>query len=477
MLPDVQLLIDNRWCDGSEGTFLPVLDPATGEAIFRVAKASTADLDLALDAAARGFATWRKTSAFERYEMLRRAAVLMRDRADSIAEILTREEGKPIPQARQEAGNAPNLMEWFAEQARRDFGTVIPARNAHVSQLVTREPIGPVAAFTPWNFPIGQAVRKISAALAAGCSIILKGPEETPASCAELVRAFVDAGLPEGVLNLVFGVPAEISSYLIPHPTIRKVSFTGSTAVGKQLAAMAGQHMKPTTMELGGHAPVLIFRDCDLAQAVSQLGNAKYRNAGQICVSPSRFLVDLPIYEKFIDLFTKAARSITVGSGLEPGIGMGPLANDRRLSAMEDLVADAIRCGATVTTGGHRIGNKGYFFEPTVLRDVPLNARVMNEEPFGPVAAIRSFATEDEALQEANRLPYGLAAYAYTGSTETANRVAKGIQSGMLSINHHGLGLPELPFGGIKESGHGTEGGVDALGDYQVTKVVSHYTA
>ena len=281
MLPDVQLLIDNRWCDGSDGTFMSVLDPATGEAIFKVAKASLADLDRALAAAAKGFVLWRETSAFERYELLRRAAVLMRDRADAIAETLTREEGKPIPQARQEAGNAPNLMEWFAEQARRDFGAIVPARDAHVRQLVTREPIGPVAAFTPWNFPIGQAVRKISASLAAGCSIILKGPEETPASCAELVRVFVDAGLPAGVLNLVFGVPADISGYLIPHPVIRKVSFTGSTAVGKRLAVLAGQHMKPTTMELGGHAPVLIFGNCDLGRAVSQLGNANTATLGR----------------------------------------------------------------------------------------------------------------------------------------------------------------------------------------------------
>jgi succinate-semialdehyde dehydrogenase / glutarate-semialdehyde dehydrogenase len=477
MLNDVKLLIDNEWRGSASGDMIPVIDPATGEKAFAVAKASRADLDAALASTQSGFETWRDLSPFDRQAIMDKAAALLRQRVEPIAEIMTREQGKPLAQSRQEVESAAYVIEWFGEEGRRAYGRIIPSRSRNVSQSATREPIGPVAAFTPWNFPINQAVRKISAALAAGCSILLKGPEETPGSCSELVRAFVDAGLPAGAVNLVFGTPAEISEYLIPHPIIRKVSFTGSTAVGKHLAGLAGQNMKPVTMELGGHAPVILFKDCDLDRAVTMLSGAKFRNAGQICVAPTRFLIEEPIYDEFADRFSVAAEKIKVGNGLDPDTTMGPLANDRRLAAVESLVADAVRQGAELMTGGRRIGNSGYFFEPTVLRHMPLEARIMNEEPFGPVAALRPFSDVEEAIAEANRLQYGLAAYAYTGSAETAARVSKHIESGMVSINHHGLGLPELPFGGVKDSGHGTEGGADALDDYQITKVVSHYAA
>jgi succinate-semialdehyde dehydrogenase/glutarate-semialdehyde dehydrogenase len=383
------------------------------------------------------------------------------------------EQGKPLIEAKGETSLAPENIEWMAEEGRRSYGRVIPARQHGVYQLSLREPVGVVAAFTPWNFPINQAVKKIAAALAAGCSIIVKGPEETPASVAELCRAFVDAGIPAGVVNLVYGIPAEISSYLIPHPTIRKISFTGSTAVGKHLAGMAGHHMKRVTMELGGHAPAIIFDDANLEVATKVLAANKFRNAGQVCIAPTRFLVQERVYDEFVDRFTKAAQAVKVGNGLEKGTTMGPLANDRRVQAMEGFIADAIQHGGEVRTGGKRIGNVGNFFEPTVMEGVPTEARAMNEEPFGPLAMMRPFKEMEEAVAEANRLSYGLAAYAYTSSAARAAKVAADVESGMMSINHHGLALPETPFGGVKDSGYGSEGGSEGLEAYLATKFVS----
>ncbi len=335
---------------------------------------------------------------------MREAAGNLRERAFSIARILTLEQGKPLGEARTEVLLGAEIIDWFAEEARRSYGTTIPARSGAIQQVVIREPVGPVAAFTPWNFPINQAVRKISAAIAAGCSVILKGPEETPASCAALVNAYADAGLPPGVLNLVFGVPSDISEYLIVHPVIRKISFTGSTPVGKRLAALAGRHMKRVTMELGGHAPALIFDDADVKQAAKLLSAAKFRNAGQVCVSPSRFIVHERVYEDFVESFTASAKALIVGNGLDEATQMGPLANPRRVEAMNALVSDAIQRGARIRAGGKRLRNDGFFFEPTVLTDVPLDSRLMNEEPFGPVAPIVPFSTFEDAMIEANRL-------------------------------------------------------------------------
>ena len=386
---------------------------------------------------------------------------------------MTMEQGKPIAESTGETNIAADVTDWFAEEARRAYGRVIPARAGNVLSIVVREPVGPVAAFTPWNFPINQAVRKVAAALAAGCSIIVKGPEETPASCMEFVRCYADAGLPAGVVNLVFGVPSEVSEYLIPHPAIRKISFTGSTAVGKHLAALAGTHMKRATMELGGHAPAIVFGDADIDAAVKILSANKFRNAGQVCVAPTRFLVHDSVYEPFVEKFTAVAKGMKVGDGLDASTQMGPLASSRRVDAMEAFVADAKSHGATVRTGGNRIGNAGFFFEPTVMTDVPKSARLMNEEPFGPIAPIARFTSYDEVIAEANRLPYGLAAYAYTRSGKTAAALGADIESGMVSINHHGIALPETPFGGMKESGYGSEGGVEGLDAYLATKFVT----
>ncbi len=469
----VQLFIDGDWCDSLSGKTIPVINPATEEQIGEVAHAQRKDLELAVNAAARGFQIWRKTSPLDRSGILRKAGELLRQRAGSIATMMTLEQGKPFAEAKVEILGCADFLDWFAEEGRRTYGRMIPARGEGIYNLVMKEPVGPVAAFTPWNFPMSQAVRKLGAALSAGCSVVIKPPEETPASPAELIRALADAGLPKGVVNLVYGVPSEISEYLISHPVIRKISFTGSTPVGKQLASMAGAHMKRVTMELGGHAPAIVFDDADVKYAATVLAGSKYRNAGQVCIAPTRFLIQDGVYDQFVDEFVARTKALKVGNGLDEGVTIGPLANDRRQAAIGALVDDALKNGAKALTGGTRSQNKGFFFEPTVLVDVPRSARAMNEEPFGPVALMSRFKDFDEVMTEANRLPYGLASYAYTRSVKTSTALAAGIESGMLSINHYGLALPELPFGGVKDSGYGSEGGLEAVEAYLATKFVS----
>ena len=471
--PNIELYINGAWTAGASGRTLPVVNPATGAEIGTVACAEHADLDRALEAAEQGFRAWRKVSAFDRSKLMRKAANLFRERADAVAPMLTMEQGKPLFEAKQEVLAGADIIDWFAEEARRAYGRVIPARAEGVYQLVIKEPVGPVAAFTPWNFPINQVVRKLSAALAAGCSIIVKAPEETPASPAELIRAFADAGVPAGVINLVYGSPAEISSYLIPHPIIRKMSFTGSVAVGKQLAALAGQHMKRTTMELGGHAPVIVFDDADVDMAAKTMTFMKFRNAGQVCVSPTRFLVQEAVYPSFVEKFVAGAKAVKVGDGFDKDTRMATLANPRRQRAMQAHVEDAKKHGGKVLTGGYPIGERGNFFEPTVITELPKDAMAMNQEPFGPLAIINPFRSFDEAVTEANRLPYGLAAYAWTKSAKTANAIAASVETGMMTINHLGLALPEVPFGGVKDSGYGSEGGSEAIEAYLSPKFVT----
>ena len=473
MYPNTQLFIDGQWCDAADGRTLPVFNPATGLEIGRLAHAGVPDLDRALAAAQRGFELWRKVPAAERATIMRRAGALMRERAETIGQVLTLEQGKPLAEAKAEAAMSAEIIEWFAEEGRRVYGRIVPSRNLAGQQMVLKEPVGPVAAFTPWNFPINQAVRKISAALATGCSIIVKAPEETPAAPAALIQAFVDAGVPAGVIGLVYGTPAEISQYLIPHPIIRKITFTGSTPVGKQLAALAGQYMKRATMELGGHAPVIVCEDADVELAVKAAGAAKFRNAGQVCISPTRFLVHESIQNEFVQAFSAYAQGLKVGDGLQAGMQMGPLANDRRLDAMLQLTQDAVAKGAKIATGGERIGTQGHFFAPTVLTHVPLDANVVNQEPFGPVAAVRSFTRLEDAIAEANRLPYGLAGYGFTRSLKNAHLLSHELQVGLLWVNQSALAWPEMPFGGVKDSGYGSEGGPEALEAYLATKSVS----
>jgi succinate-semialdehyde dehydrogenase / glutarate-semialdehyde dehydrogenase len=475
--PSTLLLIDGEWRPARSGETLAIVNPATEETIGSVARASQADLDEALDAAKRAFPVWRAVSPLVRSDIMRKAAGLLRSRAEAIAAIMTAEQGKPLAEAKIEINASAEIIEWFAEEGRRSYGRVIPARAPGVHNLVLKEPVGPVACFTPWNFPISQAARKLGAALAAGCSVIIKPPEETPASPAALVQAFIDAGVPAGVINVVYGVPAEISGHLIPHPVIRKISFTGSTPVGKQLAALAGAHMKRITMELGGHAPAIVFNDANVDKAVDVLAAAKFRNAGQVCIAPTRFLIQRGVYDRFVERLTAKAESITVGDGAGEGVTMGALANERRLAAVSGYVEDAVAVGAQVRTGGRRIGNKGHFYAPTVLTDVPLSARAMNEEPFGPLALVRAFDEPEEALTEANRLPYGLAAYAFTTSTKTASALSARVESGMLSVNHFGIAIAETPFGGVKDSGYGSEGGSEAVEAYLATKFVTQADA
>ncbi|MGO4330399.1 NAD-dependent succinate-semialdehyde dehydrogenase [Cupriavidus sp. 2TAF22] len=475
--PNTQLLIGGEWADAQNGETMDVVNPATGLVIGNVAKASTADLDRALEAAQKGFEGWRDVPANERAQIMRRAAALIRERADTIAPWMTQEQGKPLAEAKVETLAAADVIEWFADEGRRVYGRIVPSRNIAAQQLVIKEPVGPVAAFTPWNFPINQAVRKVSAALATGCSIIVKAPKETPASPAALMRAFVDAGVPAGVVGLVFGDSAEISSYLIPHPVIRKVTFTGSTPVGKILAAMAGRHMKRVTMELGGHAPVIVAEDADLELAVKAAGGAKFRNAGQVCISPTRFLVHNSVRAEFAKRIAAHAESLKVGDGLSEGTTLGPLANPRRVMDMTSLVEDALKSGAKLETGGTRIGDVGNFFAPTILNDVPLNACVLNEEPFGPIAAIRGFDKIEEAIAEANRLPFGLAGYAFTTSIATLHMLSRRLEVGMLWVNQPAAPFAELPFGGVKDSGYGSEGGPEALEAYLNTKTVSVMSA
>lgn len=470
--PDTKLLINGEWVDGGDQS-IAVVNPATEEVIGHVAHATTAQLEQAAQSIAKGFHIWKNVSVFDRSKIMHKAATLLRERADEIAWLLTCEQGKILKEAKIETLGAADTIDWFAEEARRTYGQVIPARADNVTQMVIKRPVGPVAAFTPWNFPINQVVRKLSAALAAGCSIVIKAPEETPASPAALVQCFIEAGVPSGVMALVFGVPAEISEFLIPHPVIEKISFTGSTVIGKHLAAIAGKHMKKATMELGGHAPVLVFDDADVDKAISIMAASKFRNAGQVCASPTRFIVQNKVYKNFLDGFTKVAQSLKVGDGFNEKNSMGPLANERRIPAMEKMIADAISKGAKLVCGGKRIGNKGYFFEPTILADVSIDAKIMNEEPFGPVAIINRYNSDDDMINEANRLRYGLASFAFTKSAARVQALSSLIDAGMTSINHNGLALPEVPFGGIRDSGYGTEGGSEAINAYLDLKFVT----
>jgi len=471
------LFINGKWSAGSGNRRGQVLNPATGEAIGEVAFAETADLDAALAAAEEGFRAWSRVSAYERAAVLHRAANLARERAEAIARAITREQGKPLAEALMEARGAGDHIDWYAEEGRRAYGRVIPARTPNTLQMVLPEPVGPVAAFSPWNFPIGQIVRKIAGALAAGCSIIAKAPEETPTCVVELVKCFEEAGVPAGALNLVFGVPAEISQHLIASDVVRKVSFTGSVPVGRHLGELSARHLKRTTMELGGHAPFIVCDDADPA-AVSATGVAlKFRNAGQVCAAPTRFLVQDGVFDAFVEAFVAGAGRLKVGDGAREGTQMGPLAHARRLDAMAGFVRDAVEAGGELRAGGGRIGNEGFFFEPTVLTNVPLSARIMNDEPFGPVAIVNRFSKVEDAIAEANRLPYGLAAFAFSRRVDRTDRLMRGIEAGMVSINHFGIAAPETPFGGIKDSGHGSEGGSEGIQAYLTPKFVSQLNA
>jgi succinate-semialdehyde dehydrogenase/glutarate-semialdehyde dehydrogenase len=471
--PDLRLYIDGEWLTGDGRKSEDVLNPATGKVLASLPHATTADLDRVLAAAEKGFAVWRATSAYDRAKVLRKAADLMRERAEPIARIMVQEQGKPFAEARIEVISSADTIDWMAEEGRRAYGRIVPGRGKNIRQLVLQEPVGVVAGFSPWNFPTLTPVRKIAGSLAAGCSIILKAAEETPGSAVELVRCFHDAGVPKGVVNLVFGVPAEVSKHLIGSDQVKKISFTGSIPVGKLLAGLAAQGMKKATMELGGHSPVVVFGDADPEKTAETIAAFKYRNAGQVCISPTRFYVQEGVYDRFLKRFTEYAEGLTLGDGLDSSTTMGPLANPRRLDAMEAIVNDAKTRGGKIVTGGKRRGNQGYFFEPTVITDVPDDSKVMTEEPFGPVAPIVRFKTFDEVVERANSLPFGLASYAFTTSSTTATMIGDALQSGMVGVNSVAISTPETPFGGIKESGYGSEGGIEGLEAYTNRKFIS----
>jgi succinate-semialdehyde dehydrogenase/glutarate-semialdehyde dehydrogenase len=409
----------------------------------------------------------------EKSRILRKVAELSRERAQEIGRNITLDQGKPLAEAVGEVLRCADHCDWHAEECRRIYGRVIPPRMPNVRQMVLREPVGVCAAFTPWNFPFNQAIRKIAAAVGAGCTIVIKGPEDTPSAVVAIARMFHEAGLPPGVLNLVWGVPPEVSKHLIESPIVRKVSFTGSVPVGKMLAAMAGAHMKRITMELGGHSPAIVCDDADIDRAADMLSTLKFTNAGQVCVSPNRIYVQEKAYDRFMARFIEATRKIKVGSGLEADTRMGPLAHERRLPAMAEFIEDATARGARIETGGARIGERGNFWAPTILSNVAVDSKVMTLEPFGPIAPVVPFKTLDEAITRANSLPYGLASYAFTHSTRHALQIQNGIESGMVNINHFGHGLPESPFGGVKDSGIGSEGGSETFDGYLVTKFIS----
>lgn len=471
--PPLRLLIAGEWVGADGRETIPVVDPSTGETLGLLPMATAADLDRAVDAAAAAFRPWRDTPVMERYAILRRAAALMRDRLEANARTLTREQGKPIAQSRTELAASADYFDWYAEEARRAYGRLIPSRPGTVLLAATREAVGPVAAFAPWNFPASQVARKLAPALAAGCTCVLKPSEETPATALAIARALDDAGLPKGVLSVVCGEPAAVSAQLIARPEIRKVTFTGSTAVGRLIGRQAGEQLKRVTLELGGHAPVIVFDDADVDKIARASATAKLRNAGQVCTSPTRFLVQDRVHDRFVASFADALGKTRVGNGLDPASDMGPLANPRREAAVGELIADAVAKGGRQVGGGERLFNAGYFRAPTLIADVPLEARAMQDEPFGPLALTRRFDDVDDAIAEANRLPYGLAAYAFTASRDRVARVRHGVESGMIGINSFSITWPETPFGGVKDSGYGSEGGSEGLDAYLVTKFIS----
>lgn len=470
---DLALYIDGEFIKGGGRREQDIINPATMEVLGKLPHATRDDLDRALKAAERAFASWKKTSPLDRAKVLHRVGELARERAEAIGRNITLDMGKPLAEAIAEVAGCSEHADWHAEECRRIYGRIIPARNPQVRQMVVREPVGVCAAFTPWNFPFNQAIRKIVAALGAGCTLILKGPEDCPSAVVALARLFHDADLPPGCLNIVWGVPAEVSKHLIESPIVRKISFTGSVPVGKQLAAMAGAHMKRVTMELGGHSPVLVFEDADIDKAAEALAKFKIRNAGQVCVSPSRFYVHEKIYDRFAAKFIDVINGIQVGNGLEKGVQMGPLAHARRVTSMEEFLDDAVARGGKVLAGGSRAAETGHFFSPTVVADLPDDARLMKDEPFGPIAPLTRFSGTEEVLQRANSLPFGLASYVFTNSLKTAHAASTGLEAGMVNINHFGMAFPESPFGGIKDSGIGSEGGSETFDGYLVTKFIT----
>ncbi len=473
MYTDLFLYIDGQFIEANGRKTQDIINPANGEVIGKLPHASESDLDHALQAANKAFASWRNTAPLERSDIMRKVASMTRERAKEIAKNMTLDQGKPFKEAMGEVISCADHADWHAEECRRIYGRIIPARKPNIRQMVLKEPVGVCAAFTPWNFPYNQAIRKICAAIGAGCTVILKGPEDSPSAILAIAKMFHEAGLPPGVLNIVWGVPAEVSHKLITSPIVRKISFTGSVPVGKQLAGLAGAHMKRVTMELGGHSPVIVHDDADIERSARHLAKFKLHNAGQVCISPTRFYVHDSIYKEFLDVFLATMQDVKIGDGLDTETTMGPLAHERRIPIMAKFVQDAKQRGGQILMGGNRLDRAGFFFEPTVITDLPDDALLMTEEPFGPISPITRFTDPDEAIKKANSLPYGLAAYVFTNNLQRAHQASMQIEAGQININHFGSAIPEAPFGGMKDSGIGSEGGQETFDSYLVTKFVS----
>jgi succinate-semialdehyde dehydrogenase / glutarate-semialdehyde dehydrogenase len=471
--PELKVLIDGTWRQGAGERIENVLNPATNTAIANFQHADVADFEESIFAAKMALPSWRNMTAVDRSAILRKAATLMREREQHIATVITLEQGKSLIEAKAELNAAIVSIEWMAEEGRRLYGRLIPGP-AGTHQIVQPEPVGVVAAFCPWNFPILIPARKISAALAAGCTIIIKPSEETPGATIEMAKCFLDAGLPKGVLNVVFGDPPKISEFLIRAKPVRKISFTGSVTIGRKIATIAADGLKRLTMELGGHAPVVVCADADIAASAKLLAGFKYRNAGQVCIAPTRFYVHEAAILQFTAEFKAAVDVMQVGNGLDPKTTMGPLANSRRVDAMELLVEDIKRRGGKLVKGGHRIGNSGNFFEPTIVTNIDDDADIMLTEPFGPIAPIVPFRDLDEVITRANSLPFGLAAYAFTKDSKKAREIASRLEAGMVGINSIAISTPETPFGGVKDSGYGQECGSEGLDAHTIRKFVSY---
>lgn len=475
--PEIKFHINGSWTnENAASKKLAVECPVDGSTIGAVPIATDAVLQHAIDSASAAFKLWRRQDPLLRCEVVQRAATLLRERAEKIAQLSALELGTPVRDGRQYVLRAADILEWDANEGRRLYGRVIPSA-ANLRQMAIPEPIGVVAAFSPWNVPVLGPCRKIGSAVSAGCSIILKASEETPASAMAVVEAFTDAGIPPGVINLVFGDPDHISRTLIDSPETRMLSFTGSVPIGKKLASMAAAVMKPVVMELGGHAPVIVCADADIEDAAQKCAIAKFRNGGQACIAPTRFYIHDSVYEQFKTAFSKYTAAMVVGSPFDGSVHVGPLANERRLQAISALVDEAVQLGAEVVHGGRRIGNAGHFYEPTILARVPAHAAVLSQEPFGPIACLEAFDDIDDVLRKANRLPYGLAGYVFTTDLRSAHRLTDALECGAVAVNHLTVSTVGIPFGGVKESGYGREGGTEGVRGYTVTKTISFMCA
>jgi succinate-semialdehyde dehydrogenase / glutarate-semialdehyde dehydrogenase len=470
-----QMYIDGQWCGARDGKTLAVINPADESVLAEVAYGGRAEAERAIEAAARAFPAWRALSVYDRAKVLKKTAELMRDRADRIARALTQEQGKPLVEAKTEVLHAADTFEWFAEEGKRSYGRIIPPTNVAKRYYVIKHPVGVVGTITPWNFPAALPSRKIAPALAAGCTVVSRPAEQTPLTLILMFECLADAGVPAGVANLVMGPARPIADALFENQAVRKISFTGSTEVGKELIRRSADQVKRLSLELGGHAPLIVFPDADVSQVAQAAVIGKFRNNGQVCIAPSRFYIHEKISKDFTDAAVELARALKLGNGLEPGVQVGPMFEAKALEKTSALIDDARGKGANILTGGgpSKRFDRGYWFEPTVIREVRGEMKIMTDEPFAPVMPLLDFDKLDDVIAAANNTPYGLAAYVFTNDLTVATRMAEGLEAGIIGVNDPVPATPQCPFGGMKESGVGRELGIEGLDAYFETKYVS----